>query len=214
MFYARAPTQEPRCRNKFQKLCSCLRVLLLPPGFCRCLVSCLFAWSRFLLCRCCALFFWLPSVGADPKQPSTLEGNTQVRIRCRSTWLLTFVETLGCLLYFAQYNSSAFSLSSIIAFAYLAFHRFSRERKRYCSLWSSVFPVPSARRGLTSCYRLSPNARRHNSSRQPRRTVFLARAVAAAVRDRRCGVFRHADSLELSSSSRLRTLYEFAGRCS
>ena len=95
---------------------------------------------------------------------------------------------------------SAFSPSSILASAYWAFHRPSRERKRYYSLWSSVFPVPSARRGITSCSRLSPDARCHNSSRQPRHIVYLAMAVAAAVRDRRCGVFRHADSFELSSS--------------
>ena len=86
---------------------------------------------------------------------------------------------------------SAFSPSSILASAYWAFHRPSRERKRYYSLWSSVFPVPSARRGITSCSRLSPNARRHNSSRQLHHIVCLSMAVAAAVRDRRCGVFRH-----------------------
>ena len=99
---------------------------------------------------------------------------------------------------------------STIPLSFLAFvhYRFrvldfpwpSRERKRYYSLWSSVFPVPSAPRGITSCSRLSPNARRHNSSRQPRHIVYLAMAVAAAVRDRRCGVFRRSDSLGLSSS--------------
>ena len=49
-----------------------------------------------------------------------------------------------------------------------------------------------------------PDRSCHSSSRQPHRIVYLAMAVAAAVRDRRCGVFRHADSLGLSSSSRLR----------
>ena len=83
---------------------------------------------------------------------------------------------------------SAFSPSSILASAYWAFHRPSRERKRYYSLWSSVFPVPSAHRGITYCSRLSPNARRHNSFRQPHHILYLAMAVAAAVRDRRCGL--------------------------
>ena len=73
-------------------------------------------------------------------------------------------------------------------FPYCAFHRPSRERKRYYSLWSSVFPVLSARRVITSYSRLSPNARRHNSSRQPHHIVYLAMAVAATVHDRRCGL--------------------------
>ena len=59
----------------------------------------------FLLCGS-----FLPFVSRAPTQkPSTLEGNPQVRKRLRSTRLLTLVETLGCLLYCAQYNSSQLS---------------------------------------------------------------------------------------------------------
>ena len=94
---------------------------------------------------------------------------------------------------------SAFSPSPILASAYCAFHRPSRERKRYYSLWSSVFPVPSGTSRHHVYSRLSPNARRHNSSRQPHHIVYLAMAVAATVHDRRC-IFRHADTLVLSSS--------------
>ena len=158
MFYARASTHESRWRDKFQKLCSCLRELLLPPGFCRCLVSCPFSHRFFfLLIRGGALFSWFPSVGADHfgnQPPSTyavteyvasyIGGNAGMPIVLRTVQFL-----------------SSFSPSSILASAYLAFFRPSRERRRYNSLWSSVFPVPSARRGITSCSRLSPNARRH-----------------------------------------------------
>ena len=164
-----------------------------------CLVLC--AWSRFLLHRGCALFSWLPSVGADPKtehfrrhpSPSSYSVTEYVATYIGGNAGMPFVL---CTVQFL----SVFSPSSITASACWAFHRPSRERKRYYSLWSSVFPVPSARRGITSLSRLSPNACCHSSSRQPHRIVYLAMAVVAAVRDRRCGLSRHADSLGLSSS--------------
>ena len=186
--------------KQIQKLCSCLRVLLLPPASVGVLFLVLFAWSRFLLCQGCVFFSWFPSVGADPE-------NGHLRRKPPSTYAVTeYVATyiggnawMPIVLCTIQFLS-AFSPSSILASASWAFHQPSRERKRYYSLWSSDFPVPSARRGITSCSRLRPNARRHSSSRQPHLFVYLAMAVAAAVRDRRCGVFRHADSLGLSSS--------------
>ena len=197
VFYVRAPTQEPRWRNKFQKLCSCLRELLLPPGVLS--LSCVLSWSHFLLCRGCAPFSWLPSVGADTKTehfrwqpPSTYAVTEHVASYTRGN---AGMPTVLCTVQFL----SAFSPSSILASACWALLRPSRERRRYHSLCSSVFPVPSARRGITSCSRLSPKRSPSQlfSSASPYRSS--RHAVAAAARDRHCGVFRHV-SLGLCSS--------------
>ena len=136
----RAPTQEQRWRNKFQKLCSCLRVLLLPPGFCRCLVSCPFCVVAFSAVPGCALFSWFPSVGGDPE-------TEHFRRQPPSTYAVTgYAATyiggnagMPILLCTVQFFS-AFSPSSILASAYWAFHRPSRERKPYYSLWVIRFP--------------------------------------------------------------------------
>ena len=131
-------------------------------------------------------------MGADPQK------NEHLKRKPPSTYTVTeyLATCLGGNAGTIQFLS-AFSPSSILASAYWALHRPSREPKRYHSLWSSVFPVPSARRGITSCSRLRPNTRRQSSSLQPHHVVYLAMAVAAAVRDRRCGVFRHQPWVEL-----------------
>ena len=182
-----------------EKLCSCLRFSAAP-----CVAFCVLCrWFCFPVRFCCScLRFcagrWVVSTvrvfpslcftGADPetehfrRQPPSTYAVTE--------YAATYIggnAGLPIVLYTVQFFSS-FSPSSILASAYCAFHRPSRERKRYYSLWSSVFPVPSARRVITSYSRLSPNARRHNSSRQPHHIVYLAMAVAATVHDRRCGL--------------------------
>ena len=199
MCKTRAPAREPRKKQdlkSFALACAFLRPPVWPSVSCVggsvfrcgfvvpvCFSALVALW--FLLCRS-----FLPFVSRAPTQkPSTLEGNLP------STYAVTeYAATyiggnagLPIVLCTVQFLS-AFSPSSILASAYCAFHRPSRERKRYYSLWSSVFPVPPARRGITSYSRLSPNARRHNSSRQPHHVVYLAMAVAAAVHDRRCGL--------------------------
>ena len=197
MYKTRAPSREPRKKHdskSFALACAFLRPPVWPS------VSCV-GGSVFRFCCSCLRFCagrWVVSsvpvfpslcfTGADPE-------TEHFRRQPPSTYAVTVYAAtyiggnpgLPIVLYTVQFFS-AFSPSSILASAYCAFHRPSRERKRYYSLWSSVFPVPSARRGITSFSRLSPNARRHNSSRQPHRIVYLAMAVAAAVRDRRCGL--------------------------
>ena len=193
----RAPPREPRKKldsKSFALACAFLRPPVWPS------VSCV-GGSVFQFCCSCLRFCagrWVistvrvfPSLcftGADPETehfrrqpPSTYAVTVYAATYIRGNAGLPIVLC-------TEQFFSAFSPSSILASAYCAFHRPSRERKRYCSLWSSVFPVPSARRVITSYSRLSPNARRHNSSRQPHHIVYLAMAVAATVRDRRCGL--------------------------
>ena len=124
-------------------------------------VSCVlsFLCGRFFCCAGIVLFSWFPSVGADPKTehfrrqpPSTYAVTEYVATNIGgNAWMLIVL----CAVQFL----SAFSLSSNIASADWAFHHPPQEWIRYYSLCSSVFPVPSARRGITSCSRLSPNAR-------------------------------------------------------
>ena len=144
------------------------KTLLLPacalvaPGFLS--VSCFLSFLRgrvFLLCRGCAFFSWLLSVGADPKtehfrrQPPSsysvseyvatdIGGNAGMPIV-----FLTFV------------HSPRIGLSTGLL----------ENGNDTAACGHSVFPVPSARRVNTSYSRLSPNARRHNSSRQPHHIV-------------------------------------------
>ena len=107
-----------------EKLCSCLRFSAAP-----CVAFCVLCrWFCFPVRFCCPCLpfcagCWVVSTvrvfpslcftGADPETEQTgLEGNPQVLFTLRGdgrTRLLTLVETLGCLLYCAQYNSSQLS---------------------------------------------------------------------------------------------------------
>ena len=195
MFYVRAPTQEPRWGNKFQKLCSCLRDLL-PPGFCRCLVSCLFCVVAFsAVLGLCSFLLASPSMGADPKKPSTLEGNPPKFVRGDGV--------RGYLHWWKRLDGKCF-LRSTIPLSFLAFvhYRFR------------VLGFPPACSGTETILQLvvirfpsSFGTSRHHVlfSTEPERSpsqlfssaslyrFSLAMAVAVAVRDRHCGVFRHAD---------------------
>ena len=82
---------------------------LVAPGLLSVSCSLSFLRGRVFCCAGVVLFSlgFLP--WAPTQKPSTLESNLQVRTRLRSTWLLALVETLGCLLYCAQHNSSHLS---------------------------------------------------------------------------------------------------------
>ena len=153
---------ENRARNRTRKvllllalfcgpLCGLLcpvSVVLFPVRFCcLCLLFCAGRWVVSTV----RVFPSLCFTGADPRtehfrrQPPSTYAVTEYA----ATAYIGGNAGLPIVLYTVQFFSG-FSPSSILASASCAFHRPSRERKRYYSLWSSVFPVPSARRGITS----------------------------------------------------------------